>query len=171
MDVDFYRTHADLAHMRTEALVAHFVRDGWLEGRAYNRVLSSFIDPAFYMSHYPELGLESAEAATRHWMYEGYFDGLVPNAVTKQVLDSDIHLYQLGKVGSKAIEAAIYDAGYDRLVLHFHWPSDFLRSYPDCFLGYEEVMARNVAKPLRVVSGVRDPFERLISGVLPILRK
>ncbi|MCW5810491.1 MAG: hypothetical protein KIT84_05740 [Labilithrix sp.] len=150
--------------MGSDDLFAHFIERGWAEGRSYNRVLHAFIDPAFYVSRYPELEIESPEAAVRHWMYDGYYEGRVPNAASQHVLDSRIHLYQMGKVGSKAIEAAIYAAGHESLVLHFHWPSDFVATYPDCFFAYEEVMARNADKPIRVISGVRDPFERLISG-------
>lgn len=169
-DVEFYRTHphweghADLEQFDHEHLRRHFIETGWREGRAYSRFLHSFIAPDFYCREYPELGLNSPQDAARHWMYEGFYEGRIPNAVTKDVLESEFHLFQFGKVGSKSIEQALRVAGHDRTILHLHWPSDMLTTYPDCMFSYEEVVARDPEKPIRFITGVRDPFERIISG-------
>jgi hypothetical protein len=115
-DVDFYKNFehhegkSDLAHMTNEEALIHFLRRGKLEGRAYNKWLYSFIDPAFYVTRYPEVKLESVQDVVRHWMYIGAFQKLVPNQVTQDLIDADIHLFNMGKVGSKSIEAALVHA-------------------------------------------------------------
>lgn len=170
LDVEFYRTHphaggvADLIQKTPFELYHHFVTRGWKEGRSFNRVLHAFLDPDFYMRRYPELGLQRSADAVRHWMYEGAYEGRVPNWGTDRVVESDIHLFQFGKVGSKAIEHAIYSAGYDRLVLHLHWPGDLIKTHADCFYSYGEVISLASHRRLRFVTGVRDPIERAISG-------
>src|SRR5262245_18174414 len=84
-DVEFYRTHghadgkADLINMRADELYRHFVGTGWREGRSYSRILHDFLDPVFYMRHYPSLGLANAQEAVRHWMYEGFYERRTPN--------------------------------------------------------------------------------------------
>jgi hypothetical protein len=97
-------------------------------------------------------------------MFEGFYEGRVPNRPTQWMLDSDIHLFQVGKVGSKAIEKALYDAGYDRPVVHLHWPSEMMTTYPECVFTYEEVVRREPRKPLKFITGVRDPIARVISA-------
>jgi hypothetical protein len=170
LDLQFYRTHghlggiSDLAHLSDEELRTHFIVNGWREGRVYSKFLQSFIDPAFYMREYPELGLTDSDAALKHWMYVGFFEGRMPNAVTKAALESDYHIFQFGKVGSKAVQGALKAAGYGKMVVHVHWPSEFMKSYPDCMLGYVEIVTREPRKTLNFLTGVRDPFSRIISG-------
>jgi hypothetical protein len=169
-DVEFYRTfphdhgHADLMHLDERALVKHFIETGWTEGRPYSRFIYSFLDPEFYIQRYPELGLMSLAEAGNHWMFEGFYEGRVPNAPMQSILDSEIHLFQFGKVGSKTIEKALLDAGHDQLVVHLHWPSDMLMTYPYCLLSYEEVVRREPRKLLKFITGVRDPISRLVSA-------
>lgn len=169
-DAEFYRTHphcgehSDLEHFNREQLYKHFIETGWVEGRSYSRYLQAFIDPAFYRSHYPELALTSPKDAVRHWMYDGYYEGRIPNCVTRDIMESEFHLFQFGKVGSKSIKQALRAAGHTRAIVHVHWPSDMLTSYPDCLLSYREVIARDPEKLIKFITGVRDPFERFISG-------
>lgn len=169
-DVEFYRTHrhwddqADLEHFDYEWLRCHFIATGWLEGRSYSRFLHAFIDPDFYCREYPELGLKNPKDATRHWMYEGFYEGRIPNSVTKDLVESEFHLFQFGKVGSKSIEQALRAAGHTRAIVHLHWPSDMITSYPDCMFSYQEVIARDPGRAIKFITGVRDPFERFISG-------
>jgi hypothetical protein len=169
-DPDFYRTHlhlgdhSDLDHLDRESLYQHFIETGWTEGRSYSRFLYSFIQPEFYRQRYPELGLATPQEALRHWMYEGYYEGRIPNEVTQFILDSDVHLFQFGKVGSKAIQEALYSAGYNRHVVHLHWPSDMMTTYPDCIFSYEEVVRRELERPIKFIVGVRDPIARAIAG-------
>jgi hypothetical protein len=171
-DADFYRTHghlsgvADLTSLSGPQLVEHFIHRGRFEGRSYSRFLHCFIDPAYYCAAYPELNLVTPADAVRHWMYEGYFEGRVPNLTTRRMLDAEFHLFQFGKVGSKAIEYALYAAGHQTLVLHVHWAADLLVNYPDCPLTYSELINANPDKPIKFITGVRDPFERAISGYL-----
>jgi hypothetical protein len=169
-DADFYRTyhhlgdHSDLAHLDRAGLYRHFIETGWTEGRLYSQFLHSFIQPEFYLKRYPELGLTTPQEALRHWMYEGFYDGRIPNEVTQFILDSNVHLFQFGKVGSKAIQEAMYTAGHDRHVVHLHWPSDMVTTYPDCILSYEEVLRSDPERPIKFIVGVRDPVERVIAG-------
>ena len=169
-DLHFYRTHAhwqglaDLKDLDEDALITHFIQTGWRERRSYSRFLHAFIDPVFYRERYSELALKSNPEAVAHWMYEGFFEGRIPNSVTRDVLESEIHLFQFGKVASKAIEKALYAAGHKKLVLHLHWASGFITSYPDCILPYREVVNSPPNKPIDFITGVRDPFERIISG-------
>jgi hypothetical protein len=169
-DPEFYGSHghlsgvADLSDMSRAELINHFVYRGWREGRSYSRFLHSFIDPAYYRSAYPELGLSTDAAAVRHWVYDGYFEGRVPNRTTRQMLDSEFHVFQFGKVGSKAVERALYAAGHPGLVLHVHWAADLVLNYPDCPLSYPELVNADRDKPIRFITGVRDPLDRLVSG-------
>jgi hypothetical protein len=170
LDLQFYRTQghiggfSDLGQLSDDELRTHFIVNGWQEGRPYSKFLQTFIDPDFYMREYPELGLKDSDAALKHWMYAGFFEGRMPNVVTKAALESDYHLFQFGKVGSKAIQHALVAAGHRKLVIHTHWPSEFMKSYPDCMLGYVEIVTREPRKNLNFLTGVRDPFSRIISG-------
>lgn len=169
-DAEFYRTHAhadgeaDLLGLDVPALYQHFVETGWREGRSYSRLLHAFLDPSFYQRRYPELNLREPREAVRHWMFEGFYEGRIPNGVTQRILDSQLHLFQFGKVGSKAIERALYAAGHRELVLHLHWPNDLVSTYPDCIFSYQEVLEREPKKKIRFITGVRDPFARIVSG-------
>jgi hypothetical protein len=169
-DADYYRTHkhvgdhSDLEHLDRAGLYRHFIETGWREGRIYSHFLHSFIQPDFYQRRYPELGLTSPQEALQHWMYEGFYEDRIPNEVTQLLLDARIHLFQFGKVGSKAIERALYDAGHDRHVVHLHWPSDMLTTYPDSILSYQEIIRREPRASLTFITGVRDPIERIIAG-------
>jgi len=169
-DVDFYKNFehhegkSDLAHMTNEEALIHFLRRGKLEGRAYNKWLYSFIDPAFYVTRYPELKLESVQDVVRHWMYIGAFQKLVPNQITQDLIDADIHLFNMGKVGSKSIAASLKEAGYKKLIPHLHWPDNLAFSYEHSFYDYAEIINYDTSKPLTFISGVRDPVERVISG-------
>jgi hypothetical protein len=169
-DPDFYRAHphigdrSDLADLEGESLYRHFIETGWKERRLYSRFIDSFLDPGYYQDRYPELHLPTEAAARCHWMYEGFYEGRVPNGVTQMIFDSDIHLFQFGKVGSKAIQRALEVAGHDRHVMHLHWPSDLITTYPDCPLSYEELLRRSPRDRIRFICGVRDPFERIIAG-------
>jgi hypothetical protein len=170
-DVDFYKNfehheekEPDLAHMTNEEALIHFLRRGKLEGRAYNKWLYSFIDPAFYVTRYPELKLESVQDVVRHWMYIGAFQKLVPNQVTQDLIDADIHLFNMGKVGSKSMEASLIKAGYKKLIPHLHWPDHLAFSYEHSIYDYAEIINYDTSKPRTFISGVRDPVERVISG-------
>jgi hypothetical protein len=164
-DADFYREHhTDLSGLPRDALYRHFVEAGWREGRSYSRFLHSFIAPEFYRARYPELRISTDAEAVRHWMFAGYYEGRSPNEVSDAILDSEFHLFQFGKVGSQAVADAIQAAGNGRMVLHLHWPSDMLVAYPDCVWTYPEVVRRTRARPLTFITGVRDPFARIISG-------
>ncbi len=170
-DHDFYRHHkhsegiADLAGMSDGELVTHFVQRGCLEGRMYNRFIHSFIDPNFYAQRYPELRLNHPWQAKQHWMYYGAYEGRIPNSTTQELADAKIHLFQMGKVASKSIEAAITAAGYRVLIPHLHWANELMFSYPDCFYPYDELINLDREKKLFFISGVRDPIERVISGL------
>jgi putative capsular polysaccharide synthesis protein len=169
-DLHFYRTHAhyngvaDLEALNDTELLKHFVETGWLEKRSYSGFILTFLEPDFYRNRYPELALKDTDEATRHWMYEGFYEGRIPNSVTNDLLESDIHLFQFGKVGSKSIEAALYAGGYQKLVPHLHWPNQIITTYPNCIFSYEEIVNFSPRKRLSFISGVRDPFERMISG-------
>jgi len=170
-DVDFYKNfkhnkkkESDLAYMTNEEALIHFLKRGKLEGRVYNKWLYSFIDPAFYVTRYPELKLESVQDVVRHWMYIGAFQKLIPNQVTQDLIDADIHLYQMGKVASKSIEAALVHAGYKKLIPHLHWPDELASSYQDSIYDYAEIINYDISKPRTFICGVRDPAERVISG-------
>ena len=169
-DLHFYRTHkhwdgvADLRHLGKKALVTHFIETGWKERRGYSAFLHAFIDPLFYRQQYPELGLKDDLDAVAHWMYEGFFEGRIPNSVTRDVLESEIHLFQFGKVASRSIQKALYGAGHGKLILHLHWPTGLIQSYPDCMCSYDEVVNSPRDKAVSFITGVRNPFERIISG-------
>jgi hypothetical protein len=169
-DVDFYRNfeHAagksDLGHLTNEQALMHLLERGRIEGRVYNKWMYSFIDPAFYVSRYPELRLKTNEEAVRHWMYIGAFKKMVPNQVTQDLIDADVHLFSMGKVASKSIEASIKGAGYKKLIPHLHWADQLAFSYEHSFFDYAEIINYDTSKPRIFISGVRDPAERVISG-------
>lgn len=170
-DVDFYKNfkhnekkESDLAYMTNEEALIHFLKRGKLEGRVYNKWLYSFIDPAFYVTRYPELKLKSVQDVVSHWMYIGAFQKLIPNQVTQDLIDADIHLYQMGKVASKSIGASLVNAGYKKLIPHLHWPDELAFSYQDSIYDYAEIINYDISKPRTFICGVRDPVERVISG-------
>lgn len=170
-DVNFYKNfkhnekkESDLKYMTNEEALIHFLRRGKLEGRVYSKWLYSFIDPAFYVTRYPELKLKSVEDVLRHWMYIGAFQKLIPNQLTQDLIDADIQLYQMGKVASKSIEASIVNAGYKKLIPHLHWPDQLAFSYQDSIYDYAEIINYDTSKPRTFICGVRDPAERVISG-------
>lgn len=171
LDVGFYKNFkhsagvADLADLTDKEAVLHFVSRGLKEGRAYSPYLLYFIDPEFYISRYPELALESPGDALRHWMYFGAFENKVPNPVTNMFLDSGVHLFQMGKVGSKSIESALKAAGYSGLLPHLHWSNEMVITYPGVFYSYQEIVEQRRDKKLIFISGVRDPLERVFSGM------
>ena len=169
-DVDFYKNFkhfegkSDLAHITNKEALVHFLRRGKIEGRAYNKWFYSFIDPAFYVTRYPELKLKTVQDIVRHWMYIGAIQKLVPNQVTQDLIDADIHLFNMAKVGSKSIEASLKAAGYKKLIPHLHWADDLAFSYEHSFYDYSEIINYDTSKPRTFISGVRDPAERVISG-------
>jgi hypothetical protein len=170
-DAEFYRTHghfhgvADLAHLSGDELLKHFVEQGWMERRSYNRFFYSFIDPEYYSHKYSDLEFSHFGEAISHWMYFGVYENKIPNVVTQALFDAPVHLFQMGKVGSKSIEMALRDAGHDHLIPHLHWANEMIQSYPDCFYSYEEMLALPRSKPLKFISGIRDPIERVVSGL------
>ena len=170
-DVDFYKNHEhaegikDLQHLTNEEALIHFVFRGYEESRIYNKFFHSFIDPEFYKNRYPELDLISTHEAIRHWMYFGVYEKRVPNSVTQQLLDANIHLFQMGKVGSKSIEKALKYAGHKELIPHLHWSNEILFSYEDSFYDYDEIINYNKNKDILFISGVRDPIDRIFSGL------
>jgi hypothetical protein len=171
LDLEFYRQFkhsggvADLRDLSERDLYLHFLQRGFQEGRPYNRHFFSFLDPRDYAHRYPELGLRDDGDAIRHWMYRGVFERRIPNKMTQDMLDADVHLFQMGKVGSKAIEKSLLQAGHRRLVPHLHWASEIVQSYTQCFYAYDEILNRDPHKKLVFISGVREPIERLISGL------
>jgi hypothetical protein len=170
-DTNFYRKHghyngfADLCGLDDSELILHFITTGHLERRSYNGVFHSFIDPVFYRKQYPELDLSDDSDAIRHWMYFGVYEKRAPNEPTQQLIDATIHLFQMGRVGSKSIESALYAAGHANLVPHLHWPNELMYSYPDSFYSYDEIVNLQPDRKKIFVSGVRDPVDRVISGL------
>ena len=171
LDIAFYRDYphsdgvADLKHLSDSDLTLHFIQRGIIEGRAYNRHILAFFDAKDYIERYPELRLADENEARRHWMYYGVYEDRVPNRMTQDLLDADIHLFQMGKVGSKSIKHALQLAGHRRLIPHLHWASEIVQTYSDSFLSYDEIINRDPHKELIFISGVRDPLERVVSGL------
>jgi len=170
-DASFYRSHghynghADLLHLSDDELLTHFLTTGIHERRSYNRFFYSFIDPEFYCQRYPELGFSDPADAIRHWMYYGAYEHRVPNSVTQALIDADIHLFQMGKVGSRTIATAFAASGYSKIVPHLHWADEIVLTYPDCFYSYDDLVNFDPLRPLVFVSGVREPIERIVSGL------
>ena len=170
-DADFYRNHthlrnkADLKDLSEQELINHFLKRGYKEGRSYNRYFLSFLNPFFYIAKYPELNLSSPSEAVKHWMYHGVYDGKVPNEDTQKMVEARIHLFQMGKVASKSIEQSIRNCGYTQLVPHLHWQNELMITYSSCFFTYEEAIIRSEASDLNFVSGVREPIDRVLSGI------
>lgn len=169
-DSEYYRTFGhhggvcDLVHLKGDELIRHFVQQGWRERRSYNAFFYAFIDPDFYAARYPELNLTTPRDAIAHWMYYGVYEGRFPNCVTEEIVGAPFHLFQMGRVGSKSIQSALQAAGVDGTIPHLHWASEAIRTYPDCFFSYPEVVTHPQAPAIRFISGVRDPISRLISG-------
>jgi hypothetical protein len=169
-DSEYYRTFGhhwgvcDLVHLKEDELIRHFVQQGWRERRSYNGFFYAFIDPDFYATRYPELDLKTPRDAIAHWMYFGVYEGRIPNGVTEEIVSAPFHLFQMGRVGSKSIQSALQAAGVNGTIPHLHWASEAIRTYPDCFLSYQEVVNHPQARTVRFISGVRDPISRLISG-------
>jgi hypothetical protein len=171
LDLAFYREHpngagvADLAHLSDRELTLHFLQRGFAEGRAYNRRFLAFLDVKDYLERYPELKLANEWEARRHWMYRGVFEGRVPNKMTQDLLDADVHLFQMGKVASRSIDKALVRAGHRRLIPHLHWASEIVQTYTQSFLSYDEILNHDPDKELIFISGVREPLERVVSGL------
>jgi hypothetical protein len=73
------------------------------------------------------------------------------------------HLYQMGKVGSIAIRDAIENAGGESCP-HLHWADQYHSQYPKLGIHYSRVLNHKRKTPVSVIVGVRDPFERIVSG-------
>jgi hypothetical protein len=170
-DSEFYRTHghyngvADLTHLRDDELLKHFIARGWYERRSYNRFIYSFLETEFYFNKYSDLGFGNLADAVAHWNYYGVYEKKIPNSVTQELLDAPIHLFQMGKVGSKSIECAMRNAGYSGLIPHLHWANEAILSYADCFFSYEEILSLPRLRPVKFISGIREPIGRAISGL------
>jgi hypothetical protein len=170
-DVDFYRNHEhvfgikDLQHLSNEEALIHFAERGYIESRIYNKFFYSFIDPKFYRSRYPDLNIKSDCEAVKHWMYFGAYEKRIPNSVTQKLIDANIHLFQMGKVGSKSIEMALKNAGHKELIPHLHWSNEILFTYEGSFYDYDEIINYDKNKEILFISGLRDPIDRVFSGI------
>jgi GT2 family glycosyltransferase len=165
-EIDTYlRINADLldAGVTKETALEHFAQHGYRQRRIFSQVLHDTIDPLFYRKEYPELQLESDHAAITHYSYIGRFEDRVPNTFTKNELDSTVHLFQMGKVGSKTIEDAVERAGGGECI-HLHWADVYHNERPRLGIHYSRILNQQRSHPTNVVVGVRDPFERVVSG-------
>ncbi|MEM1330745.1 MAG: putative capsular polysaccharide synthesis family protein [Planctomycetota bacterium] len=155
---DLYGTFADADEAR-----AHFERAGYAQRRLWRPDLLEHFDAAFYRRRYPELKLESDEAAARHFAFAGLLSDRFANAKTEFVWNARVHLFQMGKVGSKAIQAGISEATGEHCV-HCHWADWWDRHNTEIRLPYSRLLAHKRDDPAIVISGLRDPFTRSVSG-------
>jgi glycosyltransferase involved in cell wall biosynthesis len=161
----YLKANTDLseAGISIDHAMEHFVENGYRQRRVYSRVLHDLVDPAFYRNQYPELALENDSDAISHYAYIGRYEDRIPNQLTKMNMEAKVHLYQMGKVGSKTIEEAVAKAGGGDS-LHLHWADQFHEQYPTIGVHYSRILNHRRSEPACVVVGVRDPFERVVSG-------
>ncbi len=161
----YHRVNADLqdAGVTEDNAIEHFAERGYRQRRVFSRMLHDIVDPAFYRNKYPELEFENDSDAISHYAYIGRYEDRIPNQLTQKSMDARFHLYQMGKVGSKTIEDAIASAGGGDS-LHLHWADQHHEQYPTLGVHYSRILNHKRNNPACVVVGVRDPFERVISG-------
>ncbi len=165
-EIDAYlRINADLldAGVTNETALEHFAEHGYRQRRIFSQLLHDTVDPAFYRKEYPELGLNDDHEAITHYAYIGRYEDRVPNTFTKNELESSVHLFQMGKVGSKTIQDAVERAGGSECI-HLHWADVYHDERPILGIHYSRILNQHRSHPTNVVVGVRDPFERVVSG-------
>lgn len=164
-DLVEYKTHQDIANMSDYDSFVHFIKRGKLEGRSYNKYLSSFVDPEFYLETYGYFGLKNTGDAITHWMYDGAFMGCAPNKVVYDFFNAPVHLFQMGKVGSRSLYNSLKNNDRNIFIPHLHFSNEIFKTYPDSYYSYPEII-RYCRNDIFFISGVRDPIERLLSGLI-----
>lgn len=146
-----------------EAARTHFVTEGFQQNRPWQQGLLNYFNARFYRKRYSELRLSSQAAAKRHYMLVGIFEDRFPNSATEQAWNTRIHLFQMGKVGSTAIEKGITLATGERCI-HVHWADYWEQAHPLIRIPYRRLLAHPRQQPALVITGIRDPFSRHVSG-------
>ena len=165
-DADVYlRANPDLVKAGVDegSALKHFRNHGYRQRRLYSKILKSTFDHKFYRQQYPELKLKSKFDALTHYSYFGRYEDRIPNKLTAELVNAKTHLYQMGKVGSIAIRDAIQRAGGGDSP-HLHWTDEYHGQYPTLGIHYSRILNRKREEPISLVVGVRDPFERIVSG-------
>lgn len=154
----YLRANPDVAEVATDeaAALRHFYYSGYYERRILDRARLRGFDAPFYRARYPELGLASDAEAQIHYCYLGCYEGRAPNAYEAWHHDADLHVFQMGKVGSHSIAAALEAAGTGRKVIQLHWMSDFHLTASGVRTPYRQLLLRDRAAPLQVISGTRE---------------
>ncbi|MEM9903651.1 MAG: putative capsular polysaccharide synthesis family protein [Cyanobacteria bacterium P01_D01_bin.44] len=163
--VDYLAANPDLPGVikSDEDARAHFDAKGFHQNRRWKPGLLDYFDTKYYRRRYSRLPLSSAAAAERHYALVGIFEGRFPNLATEHMWNARIHLFQMGKVGSKAIEAGIAVASGESCI-HVHWADFWEQQRPHIRIPYSQLLAHPRKQPVLVLTGVRDPFSRLVSG-------
>jgi len=154
----YLRANPDVAEVAPDeaAALRHFYYSGYYERRIPDRARLRGFDAPFYRERYPGLGLASDAEAQIHYCYLGQFEGRAPNAYEAWHQDADLHVFQMGKVGSHSIAAALEAAGTSRKVIHLHWVSDFHLGEGSLRTPYRQLLLRERAAPLQVISASRE---------------
>jgi hypothetical protein len=154
----YLRANPDVEAIASDeaAALRHFYYRGYYERRIPDRSRLDGFDPGFYRERHPELGLASDAEAQIHYCYLGYYEGRPRSRDEAWYVDADLHVFQMGKVGSHSIAAALEAAGTPRKVIQLHWMADFHMSLRGLRLPYRELLLRERAAPLQVLSGTRE---------------
>jgi len=154
----YLRANPDVASIAgdEDAALRHFYYRGYYERRIMDRSRLRGFDASFYRERYPELGLASDAEAQIHYCYLGYYEGRPPSRDAAWYLDADLHVFQMGKVGSHSIAAGLEVAAVGRKVIQLHWMADFHMSFPGLRIPYRQLLLRERATPLQVLSGARE---------------
>ncbi len=161
----YLKMNSDLARagITVETAREHFLEYGYRQRRVFSKHLYDTLDAKFYRQRYPQLELSNRHDANVHYAYVGRYEDKIPNKITDEHMNARVHLFQMGKVGSISIRDAIKQAGGGESV-HVHWADHYHKTMPTLGVHYSRVLNHHRSKPAAVVVGVRDPFERVISG-------
>jgi hypothetical protein len=144
---------------------SHFVDRGYAERRPFNERVWNTPDLRYYRNEIAaETDLLDDESLRRHYSYQGRFEDRVPNDLTAYYNNLRVHLWQVGKVGSISIQRGLFNATGEQSV-HVHYVDALHESLPKLGIHYSRILHRHGNFPKLILCGIRDPVERVISGM------
>lgn len=160
---DYVRLNPDLQGVVSESwAMEHFLEHGYAERRPFSGAIWSCVDTRYYAARHELTSLDEA-GLRAHYGYVGRYEDRFPNDLTEFLADCPVHLWQMGKVGSMSIARALREQ-HGRNSVHLHYVDAWHRSLPSVGVHYSRLLHHHGVGPKRVVCGVRDPVERVVSG-------
>lgn len=160
---DYVRLNPDLQGAVSESrAMEHFLGRGYAERRPYSAAIWACVDPRFYAGRHGLASLDEP-GLRAHYGYVGRYEDRFPNDLTEFFANCPVHLWQMGKVGSMSIARALKEQ-HGQHGVHLHYVDAWHRSMPTVGVHYARLLHHHGAGPKRIVCGVRDPVERVVSG-------